>query len=354
MKKIIIISSLLFIVTLSGCTINVGGGTPTAKAPDGGVYKSMTSGSTWQNRSLIPTTSGKPNTLANFGNITLVMDPSDTNALYFAASEGGLAYTYDAGENWFEMTALRGMVITNIAVDPAAKCILYASTLNRLLKSIDCGRTWTQTYFDNDLTVGVTALAIDHYDSKIIYIGTSRGEIIQSTDAGKSWQTLNRFENSVKKIMIAPSDSRLIFVATESKGPYRSQDKGATWVSLLPNLKDFQDNKKFRDLFLSTTQSGFILLATKYGLIKSINNGDDWTALQLITPESEATINSVITNPNKVDEIYYVTNTTLYSSVDGGANWTTKKLPSSRGGAVLLSDPSNPKTMYLTLQPVKK
>ncbi len=354
MKKIISCLLFLVVLVLTGCTINIGGKTSTSKAPDGGVYKSLTSGSTWQNKSLIPTNTGKPNTIANFGTNAFVMDPSDTNAFYFAVAEGGVAYTYDAGENWYEMPALRSMIVTNIAVDPAAKCILYASTLNRLLKSLDCGRTWTQSYFDNDLSVAVTALAIDHYDSKIIYIGTSRGEIIQSLDAGKSWQTLNRFESNIKKIVIAPADSRLLFVATEGKGPFRSQDKGATWVSLLPNLKDFQDNKKFRDLFVSTVQPGFILLATKYGLIKSINNGDDWMALQLITPESEATINSVITNPTKVDEIYYVTNTTFYSSVDGGANWSTKKLPSSRGGAILLSDPSNPKTMYLTLQPIKK
>lgn len=354
MKKLIFVFLGVALV-LSGCSIRFGGeGDNPSKVPDGGVFKSTTSGTTWQNKSLIPTTSGKPGTMAGFGNTTFVIDPSDPKALYFAAAEGGVAVSYDGADTWREVPGLRTSVITNFAVDPKSKCVLYASTLNRLLKSDDCGRTWTQIYYDNDVTVTVSALAIDHYDSKIIYIGTERGEIIQSTDAGKSWQTLNRFENTIRKILLGPTDSRLIFVATESKGIFRSQDRGDSWSSLQDKLKDFKDNKRFRDLAVSPSQPGYVLLATKYGLIKSINNGDDWTALELITPESEATINSVITNPTTTEEIYYVTNTTFYSSVDGGQNWTTKKLPSSRPGHLIVSDPSEPKTLYLTFKPVKK
>lgn len=353
MKKLIFIFSLLAVVTLSGCTVNIGSKT-TSKGPDGGLYKSATSGATWQQKALIATTSGKAGSIADSGSTTLVMDPSDTNALYFASSEGGVYYTYDGAESWREMPALRGTLINTFAVDPASKCVLYASTDNKLLKSTDCGRSWTQTYYDNDLTVRVTALAIDHYDSSIVYIGTSRGEIIQSLDSGKSWQTLNRFENNLRKILITPADSRIIFVSTESKGIFRSTDKGVTWLSLSTNLKEFPDNKRYRDLFISTTQPGFVMMATKYGLLKSINNGDDWTALKLITPESEATINSVITNPQNTKEIYYVTNTTFYGSIDGGENWATKKLPSGRPGQLVLSDPKEPKTMYLTFKQVKK
>ena len=125
-------------------------------------------------------------------------------------------------------------------------------------------------------------------------------------------------------------------------------------MSLQDKLKDFQDNRRFRDLFLSGAQPGFVLLATKYGLIKSINNGDDWTALQLITPESEATINSAITNPTNVEELYYVTNTTFYHSTDGGQNWSTKKLPSTRPANIILSDPNDPKTLYLSFKAVSK
>ncbi len=353
MKKISLICFLIISVTLSGCTINFGS-KKTASGPDGGVYKSINSGSTWLQKSLITTTLGKAGTIAVSGSTTLSIDPSDNKALYYAATEGGVFYTYDGGESWKEIPALKGALVKNFAVDPTSKCVLYASTTNKLLKSTDCGRTWIQAYFDNDLSTKVQALAIDHYNSDIVYIGTSRGEIIQSLDAGKSWQTINRFDNDVMKILIGPADSRLLFVATESKGIFRSTDKGVTWLSLSEKLKEFPNYKKYRDLFISSAQPGFIMLATKYGLIKSINNGDDWVALQLITPESEATINSVITHPQKTEEIYYITNTTFYGSVDSGANWATKKLPSTRPGQQLLADPQEPNTLYLTFTQVKK
>ncbi|QQS60015.1 hypothetical protein IPN41_02695 [Candidatus Falkowbacteria bacterium] len=353
MKKILIFVFLIVAVTLSGCTINFGS-KKTTKGPDGGIFKSTTSGSTWAQKSLIATTSGKPGQFNESGSTVLAMDPSDTKALYYASSEGGVYYTYDSAESWREIPALKGTLVIAFAVDPSSKCVLYAATDNKLLKSSDCGRSWIQTYYDNDVKVKINVVAIDHYDSTIVYIGTSRGEIIQSLDSGKSWQTMNRFENDLKKILIGPADSRILFVATESAGLFRSLDKGVTWISLKENLKEFPDSKKYRDLFVSTSQPGFVMMATKYGLIKSINNGDDWTALKLITPESEATINSVITHPQNPQEIYYITNTTFYGSTDGGENWATKKLPSSRPGQQLLSDPKSPTTVYLTFKQVKK
>ncbi len=353
MKKILLVSLLFITLVVSGCTINIGSD-KTTKQIDGGIFKSLTKGVTWQQKSLIPTSSGKPGSIANNASLTMVIDPSDQNALYFSAAEGGMYYSYDAAENWNEVKTLRGNFINNIAIDPANKCVIYVTTTNKLLKSIDCARTWQQVYFDNDLTVTVTALVIDQYDSKIIYIGTSRGEIIQSTDSGKTWRVLNRFENPLVKVVLSPSDSRLLFVATASKGLYRSTDQGSTWLSIQDKLKDFKNNLAFRDLFLLASQPGFMLLATNYGLLKSTNNGDEWVALELITPESQAIINSVITNPTNSQEMYYVTNTTFYGSVDGGVKWATKKLPTTRPGNLLLSDPKDPNILYLTTKPIPK
>lgn len=353
MKKIFAIIALIIVVTLSGCTINFGS-KKTTKGPDGGIFKSTTSGSTWIQKSLIATTSGKVSSFTEAGSTVLAMDPSDTKTLYFGNAEGGVYYTYDSAESWREFPALKGTIVNAFAVDPSSKCVLYAATDNKLLKSNDCGRSWIQTFYDNDPELNINALAIDHYNSAIVYIGTSRGEIIQSLDSGKSWQTMYRFDKKLLKILIGPADSRIIFVATETDGLYRSMDKGLTWINLRESLKEFPDSKKYRDLFLLSAQPGFVILATKYGLIKSINNGDNWTGLKLITPESEATINSVITHPDKPQEIYYVTNTTFYGSVDGGENWATKKLPSTRPGHQLLSDPKSPTTLYITYKQVKK
>lgn len=345
-KHISLIIVFLSVLVLSGCTFNLGFGSK-PKGPDGAVYKSINKGQTWQQKSLIPTTSGSPISINSLDTSSLVFDPADPKAIYYGTLENGLYYSYDGADSWFPAANLGKVTVNSLAVDPQNKCAIYAAVDNKVMKSIDCSRTWQQIYFDNDLSVAITNITIDHYDSKIVYIATSRGEVITSSDSGKSWRTLNRFEDKVKKIVVAPADSRIIIVATEKRGLFRSNDKGTTWVELAEKLKDFPDSSRFRDLYISKVQPGLIIFATNYGLIKSINYGDDWTGIKLITPEKEATINSVIVSEQDTKQIFYVTNTTFYGTIDGGANWTTKKLPSTRAGWALLADPNNINTMYL-------
>jgi len=342
----IYLASVLFLVLiLSGCTFSFGGGKSTG--PDGGIFKTNTKGETWQQKALIPTTSGKPIVINSLDTNVLALDPSDTKALYYGTVDNGLFYSYDGAESWLPASTLGKVTVNALAVDPQSKCTIYAGVANKVMKSVDCSRTWAQVYYDNELNVMINNIAIDHYDSKVIYIATSRGEIITSSDSGTSWRTLNRFDNKVTKIIIAPTDSRIILLATEKQGLFRSNDKGETWTSLAEALKDFPDSSRFRDLYVSKTQPGLVIFATDYGLLKSINYGDDWMALKLITPEKEAVINSVIISEQNVKEIFYVTNTTFYGTVDGGENWTTKKLPSTRAGWSLLADPNNINQMYL-------
>ncbi|MCX6792827.1 MAG: hypothetical protein NTY12_02280 [Candidatus Falkowbacteria bacterium] len=339
----------LGLATLSGCTLDLGFGNK-AKGPDGAVFKTTTKGETWQQKALIPTTSGTPIVINSLDTSVLALDPSDQNAIYYGTVDNGLLYSYNGADSWFPVSTLGKFTIKALAVDPQNKCAIYAAIENKVMKSVDCSRTWQQIYYDNDLTVSVANIAIDHYDSKIVYIATSRGEIIASSDSGKSWRTLNRFEDKVKKVIISPADSRVILVAAERKGLFRSDDKGITWKSLSESLKDFPDSGRFRDLYVSKAQPGLVIFATNYGLLKSINYGDDWTAIKLITPEKEAVINSVIVSEQNTKEIFYVTNTTFYGTADGGENWTTKKLPSTRAGWMLMADPKNINTMYLGVQ----
>ncbi len=351
-KRILLLMIIPAVVSLAGCSINfnLGGGTP--KGPDGGIYKSTTNGEAWQSRSLVPTTAGKATSLTNLDATVLVMDPSDSKALYYGTIDNGLFLSLDAGESWLPLASLGRVTVNAMGVDPLDKCNLYAAVANRVMKSIDCGRTWKQAYYDNELDVDILTLAIDHYDSRNVYIGTSRGDIIISNDGGDSWRTLERFDDEVQKLVISPTDSRIIFAATEGEGIFRSSDAGASWLSLEEQLKEFPDSRRFRDLYVSKVQPGLVILANNYGLLKTINYGDDWTTIPLITPEKEAIINAVVISERNPLEIYYVTNTTFYSTIDGGDNWTTKKLPSTRAGRALIADGSNAGLLYLAVKQI--
>ncbi len=353
--KLFLSAVLLLIIAAiaSGCVkINSGGETGGGNA-DGGVFKTANRGDSWQQKALIPTASGRPSSIAGFSAVCLSMDPSDNKAIYYGSQLNGLFYSYDGADNWQLAKTLGQVTVNDAVVDPSSKCVIYASAGNRIYKSTDCSRVWSQIYYDNDLTVAINTIAIDYYDSRNVYAGTSRGEIIKSSDQGGSWQTVNRLNNNVEKIMISPFDSRIIFAATAKKGIHRSLDSGYNWTDLSANLKEFKDGMTYRDLAISKSEEGLIFLANSYGLLKSADYGDTWANITLITPEKKATINAIAVNPKNGKEIYYITNTTFYRSDDGGETWTTKKLPTSRAGAKLLVDPEEPAVIYMGVKSIK-
>ncbi|MFA4833331.1 MAG: hypothetical protein WC619_00610 [Patescibacteria group bacterium] len=350
-KLNLLIITMAMAVLVSGCSISFKGGE--GGGNDGGVYVTANQGNTWVQKVLIPTTSGQPGSFGNLSASSLAMDPSDPGAVYFGSVDNGLLYTYNGAGGWFLASGLGKVTINTIAVDPGSKCIIYVGIGNKVYKSNDCNRTWAQVYYDNDVNTRVETIAIDHYNSVNVYVGTSRGEVIQSSDRGGSWKTIGRLESSVQKIIVGPADSRLIFAATAKKGIFRSTDSGANWVSLEENLKDFKDILSFKDLVAAPTEKGLIFLATNYGILKSTDNGDNWTKIELITPEKKATINSIAVGPKNSKEIYYVTNTTFYRSLDGGTNWATKKLPTTRAGWKLLVNKENPNIIYLGVRKIE-
>jgi len=349
---ILLVMLLASALVITGCSVKFN--TNKNEGNNGGIYWSNSKGDIWQQKVLIPTTSGLPNSIGGVSVNDLVMDPSDNKALYLASFDNGLIYTYDGAGTWQIAKNLGQRTINAVAIDPNSKCIIYATTGNEVYKSTDCNRTWTRVYIDNNSTTAVSAVAVDHFDSAIIYIGTSRGEIIKSFDRVDTWQTLSSFKNKINKIIISPHDSRNLFVYIQGLGLERSSDGGNNWESLKENLKNFKNSANINDIIVSENTSGLIFLAAGGGLLKSSDNGNNWEEIKLITP-SDSIINAMAVNPQNTQEIYYVTNTTFYRSLDGGENWKTIKMPTSAIGWKLLIDPKEPNIIYLGIKlPPKK
>jgi photosystem II stability/assembly factor-like uncharacterized protein len=355
-KLLTLIALTAIALTTTACTINFGGSSSTAVNPnDGGFWKSINKGNLWTQKSLIANVSGRAMSFGPFDLYSIARDPSDRNALYIGAVNEGLLYSYDAGESWQRVGILGKVTPRAIAIDPANHCNIYVAINNRLNKSTDCSRTWAQVYYDTDLAVTVNGLAINPSDSKEIFIATSRGDIYRSNDGGGSWTAVNHLKSiKLVKLYIAPQNNKVLFAASETKGIYRSRDGGNTWVTLKENLKDFKEANAFRAMAFGQTGTSTVFLVTKYGLLKSESFGDSWSKVELLTADSKAIINAFAANPKNENELYYVTNTTFYKTVDGGKSWTTKKLPSSRAGWFLDVDPVDGNIVYLGVRSLQK
>jgi len=346
---------------VSACSVST---TSTAdpESVDSSVFASGDRGDTWKSLAAVPTVNGQKENIAALSVRSFSVDPQDSRAIYLASYERGLYYTYNIANGWNKVSGLPEATINAIKVDPKSKCILYAAVANRLYRSNDCGRSWTQSYFDSNSEVAVTEVAVDHYNTDNIYLGTSRGEIIKSIDAGRSWRTIERLDEGIARLEISPLDSRLIFVASAKNklysfrsntetDPNRSADIDAnfqvdSWTNLNEVLKDFSLGSNFRDLFISPAD-GTLFLATSKMILRSPDNGVTWEALNLIQPENDAVVNAFAANPKNSNELYYVTNTAFFRSTDAGTTWTTKKLPTKRPGSDIFVDSSNPDVIYL-------
>ncbi len=361
-KKIALVFLLTFAaLSLSACTISTSSTKDTGK--DSSVFLSVNSGDTWIEATALATTGTAAQNISNLSVNLMTVDPEDSMAVYLATVDSGLYYTYNViKEGWKKVKGLPDVTIRDVKVDPKSKCVIYAAATNKLYRSNDCARSWNQVYFDNNTQVTINTIAVDHYNPKNVYIGTSRGEIIKSIDSGDTWRTIKRLEEGVSKLIISPLDSRLVFMASARNNIYSFTSNSATnadnsadiesnflvnnWTDLNDVLKAYNLGSTFRD-FVVCTNDGKMFIATNEVILRSGDNGITWEKITLIQPNKEAVVNALAVNPKNSDELLYVTNTTFFRSTDGGVTWSTKKLPTQRAGRELLIDFTNPNNVYL-------
>lgn len=343
---------------LSACSLS---GNPDAGL-DSSVFLSIDGGNSWR-EAVAMATPGDPKNIKNLNVNAMVFDPQDNFAVYLASRGDGLYYTYNViNEGWQKAKGLPSETVNDVRVDYQNKCLIYAAVANRLYKSEDCSRSFSQIYFDNNPEVSVNAIALDFYNPRNIYIGTSRGEVIKSIDRGESWRTIQRLENDgVSQLILSPLDSRLVFMASTNNKIYSFNTSSvvdssdpislersfavSNFTDLNPVLRDYDLGRTFRDFVVSS--DGKMFIATNQTILRSPDNGITWEKLKLIPPEKDAVINSLAVDAKNSDNIFYVTNTAFFRSTDGGVTWSTKKLPTSRAGSALLVDFENPNNIYL-------
>ena len=133
--------------------------------------------------------------------------------------------------------------VNSVTVDPIDPNILFvAAPSGGVWKSNDGGNTWNTT-FDFLESIGSSTVAIDPFNSDIIYAGTGDRDswdskcvgIYKSIDGGATWNLMTGgFATSgiiINKILINPLNSNTIFAATSSR-IYRSRNAGLTWTSV--------------------------------------------------------------------------------------------------------------------------
>ncbi|MEI6288100.1 MAG: hypothetical protein WCP18_00735 [bacterium] len=342
--------ALLVVIFLSGCnvqTTGLSGSKNTVAKIDGGVWKSIDSGNVWNQSVAIATTNNKSSSIGNTDIKKIIFDPLDHQALYAVTKSDGVVYTYDAGASWRQFALPVGHFYS-FTVSPKNKCQLYTLVDNKIYQSVDCGRTWQNSYFHQEKDVYLSDIAINKSNPSILFLGTSNGNILRSINGGQSWSVLYRIKNAqIVDFIQDPNDNNVIYVATKNSGLYKTLDGGASWRSLGDGLKSYSGSSEYYTLVIDKATPGGLILVSKFGILKSTDGGISWIIIDLVPGSQSTSIETLAVNPQNSKEIYYTTSDSLVKTIDGGVTWSSHKLPFDRSAPCIAIDPVNPKVVYL-------
>lgn len=332
--------SLRFSAALAAALVLLGagclGGGSSSKSSTGGMWVSQNAGGSWTAMHALPSAAGV-GSMGNVDILSFAVDPSDSSALYAGSKGSGLFVSLDGGATWTrpEEKEVSSGTILDLAVSSNDVCTYYVLKADRLMKTTSCGREFdTQTYVEGRTNEALTTFALDWYNPNILYLGTTAGEILKSSDGGETWTAAYSVKDSISALEISNADSRFVIAGGQRTGLYRSEDGGANWIS----LEDALDDMRGADRVYALAQSGDgtqLVASTKYGLLTSGDKGLTWKGVPLLTASGDVTISALAVDPDEKNTIVYGTPTALYVTTDGGSTWSTEELPTSRAASVL-------------------
>jgi photosystem II stability/assembly factor-like uncharacterized protein len=199
----------------------------------------------------------------------VVIDPNNSNVIWVGSGENnnqrsvsygdGLYKSEDGGKSWKNVGLKKSEHIGMITIDPRNSDIVYVAAYGPLwspggdrgiYKTTDGGATWERILEVSENT-GFNEVHIDPRNPDVLYAaahqrrrrqwtyqgGGPESGIYKSTDAGKTWKTINKGLPSDDKgrigLAISPADPEIIYAVVEAKegkgGFYRSTNRGASW-----------------------------------------------------------------------------------------------------------------------------
>src|SRR5882724_3050824 len=306
---------------------------------------------------------------------------------YFGAVAGGVWKTIDAGRSWTPIFDSQPIAsIGALAVSTSDPNVIYVGTGEAdmrsdisfgagVYKSTDAGQSWSYLGLNDTRQIG--RVLIDPKNPDVVLVAAlghgfgpnSERGVYRTTDGGKSWiRVLSKNENTgAIDLAYDPDNSRTVYaslwnvrrpaystyapITGPGGGLYKSNDGGATWREIaghgLPtgtlgrigvDVVAGQHGKRVYALIDAGSASG---------LYRSDNSGDDWN---LVSTEprilSRGWYFGEVRSDPKSPDVVYVSNVSLYRSIDGGKNF--KAIRGAPGGDdyhSLWIDSENPRRM---------
>jgi photosystem II stability/assembly factor-like uncharacterized protein len=363
-KHLVFAAIVSFSLTAQSCgLLGVGGGTGPR-----GIWKSADGGQNWQKVNTVkatPQAQGKSLTTLDDTDVrALYIAPDRTDVMYMTSTTGVFA-TEDAGQSWYHV--LKNVNAISLDIAPTDPNIIYvggeAGGRGSVYKSLNRGKDWEQKYIDVT-TNPINAVAINPVDPKDILAGFNSGLILQSKDAGATWNISATLNGQIRQMRFSSRDPRSLYILVTGEGLFVSRDRGANVTPLTNTLEggsnfslDFseRDNyvrnpnvspSNYINFKISQTGPETIYLTTDAGVYMAPVNAPRWSRIRLPLEPSDA--KTVAVEPVGDGRIMYVSiDGIIYRSENGGTTFNTIKIPTERTIKYIISLPGDANTVYI-------
>ncbi|HEY3838548.1 MAG TPA: hypothetical protein VGL72_18340 [Bryobacteraceae bacterium] len=262
-----------------------------------------------------------------------------------------LALSFAFGNSWVTLGP-EGGDARSLAYDPSSPDRIYLGTSSgELLLSTDSGASWSHlSHLGAGFDYVLDSIAVDPKSPNTLYVGAwsvenSDGDVFKSTDRGRTWQALPGIHGkSVRALAVAPSDSNVV-VAGALDGVYRSADGGQTWEKISP--ADNRELRNFESIAIDPRSSYVIYAGTWHLPWKTDDGGKTWSNIKNgIIDDSD--VFSIIIDGNSPNTVYVSACSGIYKSDTAGASFRkVQGIPfSARRTRKLQQDPQDRAIVY--------
>lgn len=319
----------------------------------GGLWKTESAGQRWENVS---------DGFFELGSVGAVsVSASNPNIVYVGMGEhaprgvmtsygDGVYKSTDAGNTWKKIGLEKTQHISRIIIHPTNPDIVYVAAQGALFegnpergvyKSIDGGKTWTNTLFVNELT-GASELSMDANYPEIMYAamwehqrkpnmvvsGGAGSGLYKSTDSGNTWKKIHKGlpeEKGKMAIAVSPSNSNKVYALIESDsdadkgGLFVSNDAGESWSMISGDNRLVQRAWYYIEVFVDPNDEDTVYVLSAPAL-RSEDGGKTWENVEVAHGDTH----DLWINPNNSKNMVLADDGGAAVSFDYGKTWSTQ------------------------------